>query len=48
MLLHVQHQEITVDPGLVQVARNFVDADERKETFSDRPIYYTFTTAIPS
>ena len=46
MLLHAQDREITDDLDLVQVARNFVDAnDERKEYFG--PADYCLATVMP-
>ena len=40
-LLHAQHQEITDDLNLVQVARNFVDANnERKKIFQSSRLQF--------
>ena len=40
MRLHAQHQEITDDLDLVQVATNFVDANDERKNISDQPITF--------
>ena len=51
MLLRAKHQEITDDLELVQVAENYVDANDERKNILDQPITFLsihVLTVIPS
>ena len=47
MLLHAQRQEIKDDLDLVEVARNFVDANDERKKYFEPVVYFFVNPGIP-